>query len=109
VADEGYVPDVLNAHHARERAVLLVPPEVDAGGDLVAELLARHVRLGPAVGRDHASIGRGGVVDDLVDRLEVLLVQRRIIGPSSQPDATASHVVTSRPADEFPGLSRSEQ
>src|SRR5262249_57621160 len=36
----------------------------DGGGGLGGRVVGRHVRLVPAVGRDHAAIGRGGGIDD---------------------------------------------
>jgi hypothetical protein len=42
----------------------LVAPEHDAGGAFAVELVARHVRLAPAVGRNHTAIGLGGGIDD---------------------------------------------
>jgi len=45
-------------------AAILVAPEHDAGCALAVERVAGHVRLMPAVGRDHAAIGLGGGVDD---------------------------------------------
>jgi hypothetical protein len=64
VADEIDVADGLDAHHADQRAVALGAPEDDAGRDLALELRRVHVRLVPAVGRDHPAIGAGGGVHD---------------------------------------------
>jgi hypothetical protein len=69
VADQLEVPDVLDAHDPGQLAVDLVAPEHDPGGDLGIELVRGHVRLVPAIGRDHAVIGLGGGVDDREDRL----------------------------------------
>ena len=74
VADQRDVLNVLQPHHAGERAGVLVAPERDAVVDFVTEFLAGHVRLGPAIGGDDAFVGLRAVVDDRVDRLEVALV-----------------------------------
>ena len=49
------------------RAPSSIAPEGDAGGELAVEFLARHVRLVPAVGGDHAAIGfsRGMMIEKI--------------------------------------------
>src|SRR5262249_43920739 len=64
VTDEIDVTHRLGAHDAEQPVVLLMPPEHDPGGDLAIELVARHVGLVPAVGRDHPAVGLSGGVDD---------------------------------------------
>jgi len=63
VAHERHLALVLDAHHAERSGVLFRDPENDAVRDLGFQLLRRHVGLVPAVRRDHAAIGLGGVVD----------------------------------------------
>ena len=73
VADQVDVVHGLDSHHADQLAVGLVPPELHAGFDLAVELLARHIRLVPAVARDHAAIGLGRGIHDPEDRLTLVL------------------------------------
>jgi hypothetical protein len=73
VADQIDVADGLDAHHPQQRAAVLVAPERDAGGDLGRELVHRHVRLVPAVGRYDVAVRLGGGVDDREDRLALVL------------------------------------
>lgn len=49
---------------AEERALLLVPPELDPGSDFAFELGARHVGLVPAIGRDCTAIACGRRIHD---------------------------------------------
>src|SRR5215207_3784992 len=64
VPDQVHVAHLLDAHHAQERAVVLVAPELHSGRDLGVELVTRHVRLVPAVVGDHAAVRlRRGVHD----------------------------------------------
>ena len=71
MADQRDVLDVLQSHHAGECAVFFVTPENDAVFDLVAEFLAGHVRLGPAIGGDDAFVGLRAIVDNLLELLEI--------------------------------------
>src|SRR5262249_15061097 len=64
MADKVNVAHVLQSHDTGEAAAILVAPELDAGGAFAVELRAWHVRLVPAVGRDHSAIGLGGGIDD---------------------------------------------
>ena len=73
VADQVDVADGLDPHHAEQLAVRLVAPERDSGGDLAVELLGGHVRLVPAILRDHAAVGLGGRVDDREDRAALVV------------------------------------
>ena len=66
----------LDAHDAEELAVVLVAPEAHARGDLAVELVRAHVRLVPAVRRDHAAVGLRGGVDDRQDRLALVVAAR---------------------------------
>jgi hypothetical protein len=59
--------------YALEPSVALVSPERDTGRQLAVELVAAHVRVVPAVRRDHPAVGLGGVVDDLEDRMAVVV------------------------------------
>src|SRR5205807_6725958 len=53
---------------------LLVAPEHDSLIDFMLQLFRRHVRVGPAIRRDDASIGLRAVVDDGSHQLEVVVV-----------------------------------
>src|SRR6185312_15646591 len=64
VANEVDVAFRLQAHDAGQTAVLLITPELHPGGEFAVEFSARHVRLVPPVGRDHAAIGFGGSIYD---------------------------------------------
>jgi len=54
---------------AEQAIAARVAPELDAARDLGVQLVLGHVRVVPAVFRDHAAIPLGGGVDDLVDRV----------------------------------------
>jgi hypothetical protein len=97
VADEVDVADGLDAHDPEQRAVVLIGPERHAGRDLALEVGHRHVRLVPAVGGDHAAVGLGGGVDDLEDRVSLVLAA----GPDRRhaPHCTGSPIPMSRPLD----------
>jgi hypothetical protein len=56
VADESCGPHVLKAHHGEDCVILLPAVELDARGHLPAELLLGHVRILPAVSRDHSPV-----------------------------------------------------
>ena len=73
VADQVHVAHRLDAHDRHQLAAGLVAPERDSGGDLALELVQRHVRLVPAVGRDHAAVCLGGGVDDRGDRRALVI------------------------------------
>src|SRR5215472_5891599 len=73
VTDKIDVADRLETHHACQPAVLFVAPKHDAGGDLAIELVLRHVGLVPSIGRDHATIGFGGTVDDREDGFPIVV------------------------------------
>src|SRR5947209_4329546 len=64
----------LNTHHARKRPGLLAAPEHHAGLNLVPQLFARHVRLGPAVLGNDALIFLRAIVDDFPHGLEITLM-----------------------------------
>ena len=55
-------------------ALFLASPELDAVFDFAFELGRRHVRLVPAIVRDHALIGLGGVVDDGEEHGKISLI-----------------------------------
>src|SRR6201995_4639099 len=59
VADEIHVVPGLDAHDADETRLDLVAPEGHAGGSLRVQLIAGHVRLMPAIGRDDAAVDLG--------------------------------------------------
>ena len=65
-----------------------------AGHDLAVELARAHVRVVPAVGGDDAAVGLGGGVDDLEDRLALVLAA----GPDRRHSAhcTGSPIPMSR-------------
>jgi hypothetical protein len=74
VADQLDVAHPLDAHDAGQHAVALVTPEHHAGGDLRVELVRRHVRLAPAIRRDHVPVGLGRRVDDAEDRRALVVM-----------------------------------
>jgi hypothetical protein len=73
VANKVDVPHGLDPHDADQLAIDLMAPELDPGRDFAIELLRRHVRLVPAIGRDDAAIGLRGGVDDPADRLALVI------------------------------------
>jgi len=82
--------DVLDPHNSGEDAgggEVFKAVEQHTGVDLVMEMFSGHVRLGPAIGGDDASIGLRAFVDDGVSLIEVV---RR---------ATADHKVQISSAD----------
>jgi hypothetical protein len=74
MSDKCHVLHVLYPHHADQVAAFLVSPKHHTIGDLTPELIPGHVGLSPQVSRDHAGIGRSGIVDDLVDDFEVSVI-----------------------------------
>ena len=74
MTDEGDILNLLQAHHANQSTAVLIPPEHHAVVDLVLQLFGRHVRLGPAIGRDDALVGLRAIVDDGPHQLEVARV-----------------------------------
>src|SRR5690242_7815149 len=74
VPNQRHVLHRLNTHHARKCAGLLVSPERYAGVNLMPQLFARHVRLGPAVRGNDALILLGAIIDDFPDRHEITLM-----------------------------------
>jgi len=60
VPNEIDVAHRLQAHQAREPLICFIAPEHDTGGYLIVELVPRHVRLVPPIGRDHTPISLGG-------------------------------------------------
>jgi len=73
VPDQLDIPDRLESHDTGERAAGLIPPEAHARHDLILELALGHIRLVPAVGRDHAPVGLGCCIDDLEDRVSLVI------------------------------------
>jgi hypothetical protein len=71
MADQRHVLDVLQAHDARQFVAVEKPRKRDTGRQFGDQLFARHVGLVPAIRRDDPAIGRGPVVDHLVDRRNV--------------------------------------
>src|ERR1700743_2389642 len=71
--DERYVFHALNSHHAKQPAILFISPQDHAFRDLTAQLVLGHIWFGAAVGRNHAAIGLGAIVNDLPDLLELPL------------------------------------
>src|SRR5215213_7948055 len=64
MAHKHHLTFVLNAHDPGQTAFLLGHPELDASIHLARQLIARHVRLVPAVSRDHSPIRVRCVVDN---------------------------------------------
>jgi hypothetical protein len=60
VTNEIDVANGLDAHHAEERALTLVPPEGDARRDLAMQILRCHIRLVPTVSGNHAAVRQRG-------------------------------------------------
>jgi hypothetical protein len=73
VADQIDVAYRLDPHHADQGSVGFVSPERDAGSDLLMELGLRHVGLVPSVSGDDAPIGSSRSIDDLEDRLPLII------------------------------------
>ena len=71
MADQGDILNVLNPHHAEQLAALFIAPKPHAAFNFMAKLFPRHVRLMPAVSRNHATVGFSGLVDDGKDGVEV--------------------------------------
>ena len=71
VPDQRNVFDVLKAHHAEQATVFGVAREAYSRGDLVLEFRARHIRLVPAIGWNHAFVGRRRVIDDFGHRWHI--------------------------------------
>src|SRR5574341_681220 len=71
VANESDIVDVLKSHHGNEVFPILNTPKTHTLLNLMPQRLAGHVRLTPAIRGDDAPVGFGGVVDDLVDGVEV--------------------------------------
>src|SRR5919107_2258502 len=76
MADQVHVAQRLDPDHTDELAVLLVSPELDPGVDLARQLLGGHVRLVPAVSRDHAAVGLRGGIHEREDRLALVVSAR---------------------------------
>lgn len=74
VPDEGYILHILDAHDADQFAIFLVAPEPNPTLDLMAKLVSGHVGIVPAVWRDDATVGFCCLVDDRVDRVDVIVV-----------------------------------
>ena len=74
VANEGYILDLLQAHHTNERPVVLAAPEHNAAIDFVLQLFPGHVRFCPAIFGNRPPIRLGAVVDDGPNRFEVPVV-----------------------------------
>jgi hypothetical protein len=49
VPNEGHVSNLLNSHDTQQRSHDFVSREKDAVGDLVPQLLTRHIRFCPAI------------------------------------------------------------
>jgi hypothetical protein len=74
VSNQSYILDLLNAHHALQRPILLVSPEHHAGLHFSAQFIPGHVWLTPAIRRDDAFIGVRAVVDDGPNQLKISFV-----------------------------------
>src|SRR5258705_10259504 len=74
VPNQSYVLHRLNAHHAFQRSVLLVSPELYTVLDFMIKFVPGHVRFCPAVLRDDISIGACAIVDDGPNHLNVSIV-----------------------------------
>jgi hypothetical protein len=72
VANQRYIPHVLDSHYAEEPFVLLIALEHDPRIHLMPKIFPGHVWFAPAVAGDHAFIGLSGVIDDLEDRIKVV-------------------------------------
>src|SRR5258708_28212619 len=64
VTDQIDVAHRLDTHHTDQFALSLIAPEFDSGGDFAVELPQGHIGFVPPIGRDDATIGLGGSVDD---------------------------------------------
>jgi hypothetical protein len=64
MADKSDLALVLNPHDAYEIAVLLIPPELDASGNLFFQFLKCHIGFMPSVVGNNPSVCLGGIVDD---------------------------------------------
>jgi hypothetical protein len=79
VANEGYVGNVLQAHHAHHAPAASHTGERHAGAHFSDKRFERHVWFMPAVGRNHAAVRERRVVDDggygvrVLNRLDYLL------------------------------------
>jgi len=60
----------LEAHNTAE-FFFFAAPEFHTIVHFPAQLLSRHVRFFPTIGRDHTIVGAGAIVDDLPDKIEV--------------------------------------
>jgi hypothetical protein len=74
VANQGYVLDRLNAHHAHQRRILLVSPKRNAVLHFSAQFSPGHIWLRPAIRRDDAFVGVRAIVDDGPDQLKISFV-----------------------------------
>src|SRR5256885_759021 len=96
VANQIDVAHVLNSHHTDQLALRLVAPERDAISDLALELLHRHVRLMPTVGRNRCAISLGGFINDRQDPIALV----RATWPDCGNKTLASRLPL--PASRFP-------
>ena len=74
VANQGYVGDLLRAHHTYQSPVMLAAPEVHAACYLMVEFVGRHVGVVQAIRRDDSAVSGRSVVDDGPDGEEIVLV-----------------------------------
>src|SRR6266702_4357650 len=74
MANQGYIGDILRAHHAHQGSVVLTTPELHAVCYLMAEFIRRHVGIVQAICRNVPAISGGAVVDDGPDGGEISLV-----------------------------------
>src|SRR6476659_4406295 len=63
---------ILNSHHAQQLPIVLRHPEGDATGNLLRQLVGRHVRLMPAIAWYHSAISLCCVVDDSQDCFKII-------------------------------------
>ena len=73
VANQVHVAHVLHSHDANQFVIDLATPEFDACIQVSSKFQFRHVRLVPAVLRNHSAIGLRGRVDVVKDRCNFLI------------------------------------
>src|SRR6478752_3751397 len=72
VSNEVDVAHVLDSHYADQLAVHFVAPELDAFRDLLIELVERHVRFVPAIGRNRLAICLSSLIYNREDPIALI-------------------------------------
>src|SRR5271166_2184132 len=74
VSNQGHVLHRLNAHHAGQRASVLVAPKPNAVVNLMLQFLARRIRFGPAICGDDSFVSSRAIINDRPNQLKIAVV-----------------------------------